>query len=436
MAQEKSLIDMLSVDDIIALKNQIDRESVVPKLDVFRNPARYKLASGGRGSGKSLSFGSLLVQEGQKKPLKILCTREVQLSLEESVYAVIVDTIKRLKYNGWIITKESISHANGTRFIFRGLKDLRAANAVKSMEGIDICWIEEAQSVSEESLKVLIPTIRKPGSEIWASWNPEKETDPINEYITKPGAMYVRVNWCDNPWFPDVLKKEMEDDFLKRPDEAEHIWNGQPRKQGDNCVFSRTAIREAMEREVKAEGAIEIGLDVARYGGDSTQGYKRHGLKTTDHFELTKADTNEVVDRLYMFTGGNNGIICKIDEGYNPGVVDVAKSRGISVDAISFGGQASDPDLYPNKISEMWFTFPINEAQIPNDHEIMEQMSDRRYKYDNKGRRCIESKEEYKKRHGGKSPDKVDALLLAYYQGSRTTFGSDFTSRMEKARNS
>jgi phage terminase large subunit len=421
--------------EYLELLEQDEREKVIPKLECFRKPARYKLALGGRGSGKSRGIGSLLCQLAQNKPLKILCTREVQLSLEESVYAVIVETLAALKYEGWTVTKEAITHANGSRFIFRGLKDLRAANAVKSMEGIDICWIEEAQSVSEESLKVLVPTIRSEGSEIWASWNPETDNDPIMAYTYKSDAIVAHVNWNDNPWFPDVLKKEMEDDFLKRHDEAEHIWNGQPRKQGDNCVFSRTAIRDAMERVVKEEGATEIGLDVARFGGDTTQGYKRKGMKTTDHFELMKADTNQVVDRLFTFAGGSSGVLCKIDEGYNPGVVDVAKSRGINVDAISFGGAAGDGDLYPNKISEMWFTFPIHEAQIPNDPEIMEQMSDRRYKYDNKGRRCIESKDEYKKRHGGKSPDKIDALLLCYYVGSRTTFDTDFITRMEKARN-
>lgn len=419
---------MLTPDEKLEYFNLLEkreREQVAPKLNAFRKPARYKLAAGGRGSGKSVGIGSLLVQEAQLKPLKILCTREVQLSLEESVYAVIVETIARLKYDGWTITKESISHANGSKFIFRGLKDLRAASAVKSMEGIDRCWIEEAQAVSEESLKVLIPTIRKEGSEIWASWNPERDNDPIMAYTDKPGAIYVRVNWNDNPWFPDVLKKEMEDDFIKRPDEAEHIWNGMPRKQGDNCVFSRSDIRAAMDREVQSEGAEEVGLDVARFGSDSTQGYKRHGLKTVDHFELKKADTNAVVQRLHTFIQGRYDVRCKIDEGYNPGVVDVARGRNIKVDSIAFGGQASDPDLYPNVISEMWFSFPIHDAQIPDDPEIMDQMSDRRYSYDSKGRRCVESKDEYKKRHNGKSPDKIDALLLCFYQGKNTAFDDD-----------
>jgi phage terminase large subunit len=302
------------------------------------------------------------------------------------------------------------------------------------MEGIDRCWIEEAQSVSEESLNVLVPTIRKKGSEIWASWNPEKENDPISSYIDKPDSLYVQINWNDNPWFPEVLKKEMEDDFIKRPDEAEHIWNGMPRKQGDNCIFSRSDIRNAMDREIEPEGAEEVGLDVARFGSDSTQGYKRKGLKVVSHFELNKANTNEVVDRLYSFISGRSNIRCKIDEGYNPGVVDVAKERGIKVEPIAFGAQARDTDLYPNIISEMWFTFPINEAQIPDDQEIMDQMSDRRYTYDTKGRRCVESKDDYKKRHNGKSPDKIDALLLCYYQGRNTEFDDDTIAALSARR--
>jgi phage terminase large subunit len=402
--------------ELIGLLEQEKREQIISKLNIFKEPARYKLVHGGRGSGKSQSIASLIVQKAQVQEVKVLCAREIQYSLEESVYALIVETIGKLQYLGWKITKEGIEHQNGSRFIFRGLKDLRAADSVKSMEGIDICWLEEAQNISRQSLKILVPTIRKDGSEIWASWNPETESDPIMELAEKPDAVVVELNWQDNKWFPKVLKKEMEDDFIKNPDEAEHTWNGLPRKQSDNCVFSRTSIRAAMDREATEEGATEVGLDVARFGGDTTQGYKRKGMKIVDHFELSKADTNEVVDRLYMFVQGNTSVSCKIDEGYNPGVVDVAKAKGINVEAVSFGGQASYPELYPNKISEMWFTFPINEAQIPNDLDIMEQMSDRRYKYDNKGRRCIEPKDDYKKRHGGKSPDKIDALLLAFYE--------------------
>lgn len=402
--------------EYLELLEQEERERVVPKLEAFRQPARYKLAYGGRGSGKSRGIGSLLCQLAQREPKKILCTREVQLSLEESVYAVIVETLAALKYSGWTVTKEAISHVNGSRFIFRGLKDLRAANAVKSMEGIDICWIEEAQSVSEESLKVLIPTIRKEGSEIWASWNPETDNDPIMAYTQKSDAIVVRVNWNDNPWFPEVLRKEKDDDFKNRPDEAVHIWDGQPRAQGDNCIFSRVAIKAAMERESIDEGAIEVGVDVARFGSDSTQMYKRKGLKTIDHREMKKADTVRVVKELYNFIQGKREIRCKIDEGYNPGVVDLARNEGMSVASVAFGGSPCDKDKYPNTVSEMWFTFPIGDAQIPNDPELLEELSDRRYKYDSKGRRCVEAKEDYKKRHNGKSPDKADALLLAYYE--------------------
>ena len=402
--------------EYLELLEQEERERVAPKLECFRKPARYKLTYGGRGSSKSRGIGSLLCQAAQHSPKKILCTREVQLSLEESVYAVIVETLTALKYTGWTITKEAITHVNGSRFIFRGLKDLRAANAVKSMEGIDICWIEEAQSVSEESLKVLIPTIRKEGSEIWASWNPETDNDPIMAYTQKSDAIVVRVNWNDNPWFPEVLRKEKDDDFKNRPDEAVHIWDGQPRAQGDNCIFSRVAVKAAMERDASDEGAVEVGVDVARFGSDSTQMYKRKGMKTVDHREMKKADTVRVVKELYNFIQGKREVRCKIDEGYNPGVVDLARNEGMSVSSIAFGGSPCDKDKYPNTVSEMWFTFPINEAQIPNDPELLEELSDRRYKYDSKGRRCVEAKEDYKKRHNGKSPDKADALLLAYYE--------------------
>jgi len=405
------------INEALLLDKQIKAEKVAPKLEVFRKPAPYKLVHGGRGSGKSWGIASLLIQDLQHAPHRLLCAREIQLSLEESVYQLLVDTIDRLQYDGWTIKKDKLENVNGSKIIFRGLKDLRAANAVKSMEGIDRVWLEEAHSISRESFRILLPTIRADGAEVWASWNPESEDDPVNSLINKPGAVEIECNWQDNPWFTDKSKSEMESDYNEDPDEAEHTWGGQPRKQGADCILSRVAIRAAMERNINPVGAIEMGVDVARYGNDSTTIWTRHGLKVIGYKELRKSDTIAVADAIQKEVGTDRTTKIKIDEGYNPGVIDVCRSRGLNIINVSFGAKATEEDKYPNIASEMWFNLPIEEMSIPDNQELLNQLADRRYKYDSAGRRCVEAKDDYKKRHGGKSPDKADGLILCFYQG-------------------
>jgi phage terminase large subunit len=364
-----------------------------------------------------------------------MCAREVQNSLEESVYQTIIDSIERLRYPGWKVTKDSISCLKtGSRFIFRGLKDLRSASAVKSMANIDRLWLEEAQCISSESIKIVIPTIRKAGSEIWASWNPFSLADPIEELKLKSGAWSVFLNWYDNPWFPPVLKQEMEDDFKRNPDEAEHIWNGQPRIQAENSIMSRVVVRMAMERVLEAIGGEQIGVDVARYGDDSTQMYRRKGLAVTKQKSMRKSGTIEVGRAVWEFADRRDDIPMLVDEGYNPGVIDWLKEQGANVQGVSFGSSASNPDKYPNAVSEMWFEFPISEAALPNDQELMVQLADRRYRYDKQNRRIVEPKDDYKKRNGGKSPDKADALLLTFYQPQAAAFAPEIQKQMSSRR--
>ena len=229
---------------------------VSPKLEAFRQPCRIKACYGGRGAGaKSWSIASLLVQRAQRNRVQILCTREIQLSLEESVYRLIINSIERLGYPGWKITREYIRSPQGAFFHFRGMKDLRAALAIKGLEDIDIAWAEEASALSNDSLDMLFPTIRKPGSELWFSFNREAESDPVYERLVKhkrDDAVIVSLlpGKEDNPWWSPELQREMDEDYKRDPDQAEHIWGGEPRKQGFKAVMSRTAIRGAMDRDI------------------------------------------------------------------------------------------------------------------------------------------------------------------------------------------
>jgi phage terminase large subunit len=394
------------------------KTQVAPCLEVFRKPAPYKISFGGRGSGKSWGFASLLMQELTKEKHNLVCCREIQKSLAESSYRLMVDTIERLNLQGWNITKETLENVNGSRVIFRGLKDLRAGNAIKSLEGYDRAWIEEAQSVSAESLQMLIPTIRMNGSEIWASYNPNTEEDAIESLKLREGAVVVKCNWNDNPWFTEKLAKDREADYKFNPDLARHIWEGEYLAQADNAVMSRIAVHEAMEREVSDEGDYQLACDVARFGDDSTVIGLRKGLKLKSLDELKGKSLVEICDRIEIVAGHNKGMKMKIDEtGVGGGVVDILKSRGYrEVIGINFGSKPQDTDKFADLPTEMWCTFPIEEAGLINNDRLFHELTDRRYSYDHKARRQVESKDSYKSRNNGKSCDFADCILMLYYE--------------------
>jgi len=192
--------------------------------------ARYKGAKGGRGSAKSWSFARALLVLGSTKKLRILCTREVQKSIKQSVHKLLKDQIEAMGLSSFYkVLENEIRGSNGTEFSFSGLSD-QTVDSIKSFEGCDIVWVEEAQSVSKRSWSVLIPTIRKDGSEIWLSFNPELETDETyDRFITNQpdDAIIVEMNYTDNPWFPDVLEKERLHAKATLPkSEYENIWEG------------------------------------------------------------------------------------------------------------------------------------------------------------------------------------------------------------------
>ena len=391
---------------------------VVPCLEVFRNPAPYKISYGGRGSGKSWSFASLLSQKLTAEKHNLLCCREIQKSLEDSSYKLLVETIERLNLKGWVIKKDTLENENGSRVIFRGLKDLRAGNAIKSLEGYDLAWLEEAQAISLESLQLLLPTIRMNGSEIWACYNPNTEEDAIEMLKQREGAICVKCNWSDNPWFTERLAKEREADYKFNPELARHIWEGEYLAQADNAVMSRLAVHEAMEREVDSEGDYQIAVDVARYGSDSSIISMRKGLKMIDLKEYKNISLVELCGHIEVMAGNNHDMTIKVDEtGVGGGVVDILQGRGYrNVIGINFGSKPQDTDKFADLPSEMWCTFPISDVSLLNDSGLFHELTDRRFSYDHKARRQVESKDSYKARNGGKSPDKADSVLMLFYE--------------------
>lgn len=210
------------------------------KFQPLFKPARYKVAYGGRGSAKSWNIARALLTMAHNRPIRVLCGRELQTSIKDSVHRLLCDQIEIMGLGGHFSTiNNEVRGINGSLFIFEGLR--HNINKIKSLEGIDYAWIEEAEKVSEESWEVLVPTIRKENSEIWISFNPAQETDPTYQRFiinTPPDTILIHVSWRDNPWFPEVLRKEKDYLASVDPDAYAHVWEGKTIQHSDSQVLS------------------------------------------------------------------------------------------------------------------------------------------------------------------------------------------------------
>ena len=218
------------------------------KLQFLFKPSRYKVAYGGRGSGKSWGFARALLLQAANRPLRVLCAREIQKSIKQSVHTLLSDQIQALGLGAFYeVLEAEIRGKNGSQFSFAGLAT-NTVESIKSFEGVDIVWVEEAQTVSKRSWDILIPTIRKPDSEIWISFNPDLDTDDTYQrYVinTPPDAVIVKMNYYDNPWFPDVLEEERLHCKATNPD-YDNIWEGNCKAAKDGAIYANE-IREAQE---------------------------------------------------------------------------------------------------------------------------------------------------------------------------------------------
>lgn len=225
-----------------------------PKLEFLFQPKRYKVTYGGRGGAKSWGYARALLIQGAQRKLRILCTREVQKSIKDSVHQLLSDQIGALGLGSqYEILTQEIRGKNGTNIVFAGLAD-QTVESVKSFEGVDIVWVEEARAVSKRSWSILIPTIRKEGSEIWVSFNPELDTDETyKRFVVSPPkeSTVVEVNWHDNPWFPDVLRTEMESLKVSDFEAYENIWEGKPRAVVDGAIYKEQILALYRERRLR-----------------------------------------------------------------------------------------------------------------------------------------------------------------------------------------
>jgi phage terminase large subunit len=212
-----------------------------PKLACLFNPSRYKVLYGGRGAAKSWGIARALLVKAAEKPTRVLCTREVQKSIADSVHKLLGDQIASMGLSAFFkITETDIKGINGSEFVFAGLKNQSIEN-LKSYEGVDVCWVEEAQVVSRRSWNVLTPTIRRPGSEIWISFNPDLDSDETYvRFVQNPpkDSIVEFLSWRDNPWFPQVLEQERLDLEARDPISYRNVWEGEPRATVDGAIYA------------------------------------------------------------------------------------------------------------------------------------------------------------------------------------------------------
>jgi phage terminase large subunit len=211
------------------------------KLQPLFEPKRYKVMHGGRGGAKSWGVARALIIQAAAEPLRILCAREVQKSMRDSVHRLLKDQIAAMGYGHFFTVLDTeIRGKNGTIFLFTGLQS-HTVDSIKSYEGVDRVWVEEAHSVSAKSWDTLIPTIRKDDSEIWVTLNPSMDTDDTYvRFIATPSddTWVCQVNWRDNPWFPAVLEQErLKAQRLQSLEDYEHIWEGKPRRVAEGAIY-------------------------------------------------------------------------------------------------------------------------------------------------------------------------------------------------------
>lgn len=391
---------------------------------LFDKDWRHAVIEGGRYSLKSHTAARACLLRARKERIRVACLRQFQKNISDSSYQLLLDLIDKYGFTDFTYTKDAIINTEtGSNFIFKGL-DRNVETTIKSLEGIDLVWVDEAQTITRNSIRILVPTVRKPGSQIIWTMNRLTDLDPVLDYfITDPprrDVWHLEVDYTvaqKNGWLSEEILYEIEQSRQNHPEEYAHDYLGKAMNMSDKNIIPVAFVLKAMNQEVSDDGAIEIGVDVARMGGDRTVFVMRKGLREIKRVSYTKKRTTEVCDLLENFADMNKECLIKIDDtGVGGGVTDEMTKRGYNVMAINFGARAVDSDKYPNLISEAWFYMQsvMESISVDNSKELLTELSSRQWKMDKQGRRAVESKDDYKKR-GYRSPDEADATILCFY---------------------
>lgn len=387
---------------------------------------RYYLAEGGRGSGKSQAFGRIILYICEKRKVRVCCGRETQNSIEESVYRLMVDLIKRYELNFDITASKIIHRLTGSEIIFKGFREQGVENT-KGMEGFDIVWVDEAQTLTKRTIDVVIPTIRKENSVIWFSMNRFIRSDPAYEFCqNRPNCLHIHIDYFDNPFCSKELIDEAE--ICKSLNEADyrHIWLGEPLAQADDFLFNADKI--ARMKSIISFGDIYapqrvMGIDFAAKGSDLTVATVLDRVSLTQWQVVaqeawSEPDSMVSIGRIVDLIGKFKPTSAMLDIGGMGYVVyNRLQELGVRINPFDGAEQQGVPPEYGNKRAWGYYTlkeYIDNEWIIMNSPETEKELEQIRFKYKSNGERMIMSKDEMRK-EGIHSPDRADSLMMAVF---------------------
>ena len=422
------------------------KPDLIPGLkEFFTTPSRYKVLYGGRASGKSYSTALHSVILASNLKLKFLCIRQYQSNIRESVYTLIKDIIYELGLQDeFDILMHTIRHKRtGSEFIFYGIA--RNFMEIKSTEGVDICWIEEAHALSKEQWEVINPTIRNEHSEIWLIFNPQNRGDFVWQRFSEhphEDSIVKKLNYIDNPYLSKTMLSVIEEAKKEDFEEYEHIYLGKPREGDDKALFRYDEIEDAMtydeNTQIDKSGVFSYAADIARFGGDSSCLTKRRGffiywLQTYKGYDTSEMASIVAHEYSKEQDKKPNGIF--VDTiGVGSGVIDKLNERGYRTIEANVGMKPDEIDIYVNKRAEMYFNLREwirRGGKLPKDDDLKEELLATTYIYSKINSKIQISPKDEIKELLGRSPDKADSVALHFFSTIRTE-GNDIAALQKK----
>ena len=395
------------------------------------NDFRYFLAEGGRGGGKSQALARIFLYLGEQRKLRMVCGRETQNSISESVYSLLCDIIRQEDLAYDIYTTRIEHKQSGSVINFRGFRQQGAFN-IQGMEGVDVLWIDEAQAITKQTLDVLIPTIRKDKAKIYFTMNRHMEHDPVYEFLVgRPDTCHVHINYDDNPFCTQALKDEAEACKLKSEKDYLHIWKGEQLLQLEDSVFTYRELKDTIKnRHVLRDGyGFRIaGFDVARYGDDKCAAVIIQQMGAL-HWEMVFADQWDHKDLNYtagriLSTANTQGVNRSVidEDGIGAGPLDNIRHGRNLEEFVGFKNLPLGFDTdkqYGNVRTAAVYKLKklVDDGHIVITHEeTLRELCTLKYKYDNYQRKILIGKDQMRKQFDIKSPNLADALVMAVSQ--------------------
>lgn len=420
------MADIQAVPEILNIPPKL-----LPIIDGL-NKYKYILIEGGRGSGKTQSVGRLLSAVAEHRNVRIVCGRETQNSIQDSVYTVISDIARDYQLENFEVLSNEIRHKTGAKFIFRGFREQGSVN-IKGLEGVDIVWIDEAQSISQRTLDTLIPTIRKDGSRFIFTMNRHMRDDPVYNFLAgRDDCLHIKINYYDNPYCPLTLKNEAEICKNRSEKEYGHIWLGEPLSTADDYLFNYDKLWACEDRAIYGETPFNqrvMGIDFAAQGNDLCvasildRASNQH-FKLTDLISWDEPDGMQSVGRIVNMIGEWKPDVVILDVG---GMGHIVHNRltEVGMTVHRFDGastQGIDKVHYGNVRAHAYHTLRDwvdgGFLVVPKQHSIvLKELEKIKMYYRSSGQRMIQEKLKMKKELGH-SPDHADSIMMAVWAAS------------------